>query len=63
MNGSGSGRWQVFGRFPEPAHRVLDLARDEAERGGHRYLGPEHVLLGCSPRARAAPFRCCGLVG
>jgi ATP-dependent Clp protease ATP-binding subunit ClpA len=25
---------------------VLDRAREEAERCGHRYLGPEHVLLG-----------------
>jgi ATP-dependent Clp protease ATP-binding subunit ClpA len=45
MKDSGSGG-KVFGRFAEPAHRVLDLAREEAERGGHRYLGPEHVLLG-----------------
>jgi ATP-dependent Clp protease ATP-binding subunit ClpA len=36
----------VFERFTEQAHRVLDLAREEAERSGHRYLGPEHVLLG-----------------
>jgi hypothetical protein len=26
--------------------RVLDLAKKEADRFGHRYLGPEHVLLG-----------------
>jgi ATP-dependent Clp protease ATP-binding subunit ClpA len=45
MDGSGSGG-KIFGRFTEQAHRVLDLARAEAERGGHRYLGPEHVLLG-----------------
>jgi ATP-dependent Clp protease ATP-binding subunit ClpA len=36
----------VFERFTEQAHRVLDLSREEAERSGHRYLGPEHVLLG-----------------
>jgi hypothetical protein len=30
----------------EQANRVLDLARAEAERFGHRYLGPEHVVLG-----------------
>jgi ATP-dependent Clp protease ATP-binding subunit ClpA len=36
----------VFERFTEQAHRVLDLAQEEAERCGHRYLGPEHVLLG-----------------
>ena len=28
------------------ADRVLDLARAEAERFGHRYLGPEHLVLG-----------------
>ena len=46
MDGSRSGGGKLFGRFTEPAHRVLDLAREEAERCGHRYLGPEHVLLG-----------------
>ena len=46
MDGSGTGDGKVFGRFTEPAHQVLDLAREEAERAGHRYLGPEHLLLG-----------------
>ena len=36
MDGSGSGGDKVFGRFTEPAHRVMDLAREEAERAGHR---------------------------
>jgi hypothetical protein len=30
----------------EHADRVLDLAREEADRFGHRYLGPEHLVLG-----------------
>ena len=30
----------------EQARRVLDLARAEAEGFGHRYLGPEHLVLG-----------------
>jgi hypothetical protein len=30
----------------EQVSRVLDLAWMEADRFGHRYLGPEHVLLG-----------------
>jgi hypothetical protein len=30
----------------ERADRVLDLARGEADWFGHRYLGPEHVVLG-----------------
>ena len=46
MRDSGSSVGKVFGRFSEPAHRILDLAREEAERFGHRYLGSEHVLLG-----------------
>lgn len=46
MEGSGSGGGKLFGRFTDQAHRVLDRAREEAERAGHRYLGPEHVLLG-----------------
>ena len=37
---------KVFGRFTEQAHPALELGRDEAERIGHRYLGPEHLLLG-----------------
>lgn len=43
---SGSDVSKVFGRFTAQAHQVLDLGRDEAERIGHRYLGPEHLLLG-----------------
>src|SRR5215213_9567230 len=46
MDGSGSGGGKLFGRFTEQAQRVLDLAQEEADRCGHRYLGPEHVLLG-----------------
>jgi ATP-dependent Clp protease ATP-binding subunit ClpA len=36
----------VFERFTQAAHRVVELAEEEAARLGHRYLGPEHVLLG-----------------
>jgi ATP-dependent Clp protease ATP-binding subunit ClpA len=45
MEGSGSGG-KLFGRFTDQALLVLDRAREEAERACHRYLGPEHVLLG-----------------
>jgi ATP-dependent Clp protease ATP-binding subunit ClpA len=46
----------VFERFSEQAHVVLDLAREEADLLGHRYLGPEHILLGvlAEGRSRAA---------
>jgi Clp amino terminal domain, pathogenicity island component len=30
----------------EQARRILDLAREEAAGFGHRYLGPEHLVLG-----------------
>ena len=30
----------------DQARRVLDLSRAEADRLGHRYLGPEHLVLG-----------------
>ena len=30
----------------EQARRILDLARAEADGFGHRYLGPEHLVLG-----------------
>jgi hypothetical protein len=30
----------------EQVRRILELARDEAALLGHRYLGPEHILLG-----------------
>jgi ClpA/ClpB-like protein len=30
----------------EQARRILELAREEAEGFGHRYLGPEHLVLG-----------------
>jgi ATP-dependent Clp protease ATP-binding subunit ClpA len=33
-------------RFSGQVGRVLDLARDEADRLGHCYVGPEHLLLG-----------------
>jgi hypothetical protein len=33
-------------RFTEQVGRVMDLARAEAEHLGHRYVGPEHLLLG-----------------
>jgi Clp amino terminal domain, pathogenicity island component len=36
----------------EQAERVLDRARAEADRFGHRYLGPEHLVLGVLEDAR-----------
>jgi ATP-dependent Clp protease ATP-binding subunit ClpA len=63
MGGSGSGGGKVFGRFSEQALRVLDLAREEAERCGHRYLGPEHVLLGVLAERQSGAARVLGANG
>lgn len=35
-----------FERFDDKARRVMALARDEASKFGHHWLGSEHVLLG-----------------
>ena len=36
----------MFERFNVRARRVLVLARDQARRGNHDHIGPEHLLLG-----------------
>jgi hypothetical protein len=36
----------VVDRFTDQVRRVLDLAGEEADGLGHRYVGPEHLLLG-----------------
>jgi hypothetical protein len=41
----------------EQARRVLDLAREEAEGFGHRYLGPEHLVLGVLRDGRSGASR------
>jgi hypothetical protein len=39
------------------ADRVLDLARKEADLVGHRYLGPEHLVLGVLRDGRSGASR------
>ena len=41
----------------ERADRVLELARAEARRFGHRYLGPEHLVLGMLRHGESAASR------
>jgi hypothetical protein len=41
----------------DDARRVLDLARAEADRFGHRYLGPEHLVLGILHDGRSGASR------
>jgi Clp amino terminal domain, pathogenicity island component len=47
----------VAGRLTEYARRVLDLARQEAAAFGHRYLGPEHLVLGVLGDGRGGAAR------
>lgn len=35
-----------FDRFTDRAHRVMQLAQEEAQRLQHNYIGTEHLLLG-----------------
>jgi hypothetical protein len=51
VGGSGSGGGKLFGRFSEPAHRVLDLAREEASGSATATSGPSTSCSACSPRA------------
>jgi ATP-dependent Clp protease ATP-binding subunit ClpA len=47
----------------QQADRVLDLARAEAERFGHRYLGPEHLVLGMLRHGESGASRVLGAHG
>ena len=36
----------MFDRFTDRARKVMGLARQEAQRLNHEYIGTEHILLG-----------------
>src|SRR6478735_4267718 len=36
----------MFDRFTDRARKVMGLARQEAQRFRHEYIGTEHILLG-----------------
>ena len=44
--GRRAGGGHVFERFTERARRVIILAREEAGRFRHDFVGTEHILLG-----------------
>jgi len=44
----------VFDRFTDCARRLMGLTREESQRLGHDYIGPEHVLLGLIQLGRGA---------
>src|SRR6185436_18209094 len=41
-----NGPSHMFDRFTDRAKKVMNLARQEAQRFNHEYLGTEHILLG-----------------
>jgi hypothetical protein len=47
----------------EHTRRVLELARAEAEGSGHRYLGPEHLVLGLLADGDSEASRLLGSLG
>ena len=47
----------MFERFTPAAHRVVELADQEADRLRHGYLGPEHVLVGIVGQAESPAGR------
>jgi ATP-dependent Clp protease ATP-binding subunit ClpC len=36
----------MFDRFTDRARKVMGLARQEAQRLNHEFIGTEHILLG-----------------
>ena len=36
----------MFDRFTDRARKVMNLAKTEAQRLNHEYIGTEHLLLG-----------------
>ena len=54
----------MFNRFTERARKVIILAKEEAKRFNHDYIGTEHILLGLIREGEgvaAAVFRSLGL--
>ncbi len=45
--------------FTDRVRKVLQLAREEAHRLGHDYVGTEHILLGIIRDRRARPSPSC----
>jgi len=44
--------------FTDRVRKVLQMAREEAARLHHEYVGTEHILLGLIREGRASPRRC-----
>ena len=45
----------MFDRFTDRARKVMGLARQEAQRLNHEYIGTEHILLGLVQEGAASP--------
>ncbi|MHC4599312.1 MAG: Clp protease N-terminal domain-containing protein [Planctomycetota bacterium] len=47
----------MFDRFTDRARKVMGLARQEAQRFGHDFIGTEHILLGVVQDETGVPAR------
>ncbi len=63
QQGAPPGGGDRFDRFTERARRVLTLAREEAQRFGHNYIGTEHLLLGLVREGDGVAARVLGNLG
>ena len=50
----------MFDRFTDRARKVMNLAKSEAQRLNHEYIGTEHILLGLVREGLLTP-ECPGL--
>ncbi len=48
----------MFDRFTDRARKVMGLARQEAQRFNHDYIGTEHILLGLVQEGAASRRTC-----
>ena len=49
----------MFDKFTNRAKQVIKLAKKEAQRLNHNYLGTEHVLSGCLSSDKGLPSMSC----
>jgi len=47
----------MFERFTERARKVIILAKEEARRFNHDYIGTEHILLGLIREGEGVAFQ------
>ena len=57
-SGLSEGEGRMFNKFTDRARKVMQLAKEEAQRFNHDYVGTEHCSSASSAKATAWPWRC-----